>query len=420
MSETRVISDSSLRFLASFGENLTIHNNLRTISLSTITSVESDDTVEVPDTLNSVESLEFCGLNNNVAVVVYDRWRRDHESVLKPEQLGYGYPIISFAKDYVRDMASTRNAMQEGDDWDAALKHQGLKDATRRRIMDTRFEHLRKSQSAAFWALDTLDLSWEFLDGLDRRLQKSKDASELRSISPDASAKPSRAVKPGSSSLNTGLHSGSSSLKTAVEEETPKQVEGRTLVYKGGAYTRLISIFNADGSLNLTKIVSTPPCDFHPIRLDLYFTKQWDVAVEYAGFAHTRVPSQEPTVLTAAIPSEYTSSSVEVFGHDWRKLVWLSRNRSAFLQNGGALPGELSAYTEADVLIGLTCRTGGEQIERMTSAEELTVLKTQKGDKVTQVALNGARMIPRFLEECRGYVWVASMRAPKRAKHFRP
>ncbi|KAF2449145.1 hypothetical protein P171DRAFT_186750 [Karstenula rhodostoma CBS 690.94] len=297
--------------------------------------------------------------------------------------------------------------------------HQGIKDSTRRRIMDTRFDRLRLSQSAEFWALDTLDISWEFLDGLDRRLQKSKDESDLRSISPDMTTKPSKAVKP-DSSLTTTLHSGSLELKAAVEEETPTHVPGRVLVYKGGAYSRIISIFHQDGSLNLRQIVSTPPCDFHPDRRDLYFTKQRDVAVDYAEWAHNRVPPQEPAVLTAAIPAEYTSSSVEIFGDDWKKLVWFSRNMTALLDNGGVLPKELSSYTEADVLIGHICGIGSAQIERMASADALTASKTKTGDKATQIVLNGHTMIIKFREECRGYIWVASMRAPKRAKHFRP
>ncbi|KAF2029351.1 hypothetical protein EK21DRAFT_89928 [Setomelanomma holmii] len=161
------------------------------------------------------------------------------------------------------------------------------------------------------------NLSWEFLDGLDERLKKNKTENDLRSPYPDPSVKPSKAIKP-FGSMTSALHSESSSLKLAIETETPKEVLGRTLLHKGGAWPRLISTFNQDGSLDLTDIVSTHPTDFHPNRYDLYSSKQWDVAKEYAEFAQRRVPPEQPTVMTVAVPSAFLAGSREIFGSDWK------------------------------------------------------------------------------------------------------
>jgi hypothetical protein len=417
MSATRVISEASLRFLLETGNPVNVQNGYRSLSLSTISSYHSDDTIEVPDILNSSESLQFCGLQPEVAELLYQKWVED-DRTLGPEDLGYGQTVICLAEYYVEEMGRRGDALWEQDDWDEALTSQGINDATRTRIMDPNFKSLRLTGSASEWALDTLKLSWEFLEGLDARLKKSKRENDIRSISPALSAKPSKAIKP-SSSLTSALHAESSSLKLAIETETPKHIEGRTLLYKGGAWTRLTSIFDPDGSLNVEQILSTPPVDFHPTNLDLYFTKQWDVAKKYAGYAMRRVPPQEATVLTVAVPSSFLASSREIFGEAWKRLVWYSRNLGARIKNGG-LPTDLDEYVNADVLLGNICGAGTWQIRRMKSPDELTVLKTDEGEKGTQVVLQGMGMIRKFQEECRGFVWVAPLASPKRAVHFPP
>lgn len=416
MSTIRVFSETSLQFLEAIGERIQVSGGYRTLSLSTVASAESDETINIPDVLNSAETLEFCGLSSEVSRHLYDKWL-NVTSKIEPGQLGHGMPLISLAREYIEGKGRQCNALTERDGWNEALEQQGLHPTTRGRILDVRFKNIRLTQSASYWALDTLNLSWEFLEGLDQRIQKTKEQAVLRSTSPDISTAPSRAMKQSVSPLFSALHEGTP-LKLAVETEVPTAVEGRVLVYKGGSYTRLISIFRPDGSLNLAQIVSTPPCEFHPTRRDLYFTKQYDVALQYAEYVHTRVPPQEPAVLTAALPNEYTASSIEIFGPDWKKLVWLSRNNNALYEYDGILPQELDVYTEAEVLIGLTCGQGSDQINRMKSADELTVLNTKAGVKATQIMLNGSKMVGRFRVDCQGYVWIASPRAPKRATHF--
>lgn len=418
MSSTRVLSEQSLHFLEKAGNSITLHRGVRTISLQTISSYDSDDTIDVPDMLNSPESLEFCGLQTEVAKLLHQKWEHD-EQTLEPYTLGYGATLISIARHYIRGMADRKNALWEQDDWDDALESMGINELTRSRILDPTFKDLRLSRSAAEWALDTLDRSWEYLDGLDARLKKLKEEKETRSGSPDSSVKPLKAKRP-SDSLTSALHSGSSSLKLAVETEVPKEVPGRILLHKGGGWTRLISIFNPDGSLNVRGIASQPPVDFHPWHKDLYFTKQWDVALHYSNFAQRRVPPDTATILTVAVPSSFTASLLQVFGDDWKKLVWHSRNEGASFENYGSLPKELAKYEEADVLIGLICGVGHDQIQRLKSPDDLENLKISNGERATQVVLQGQEMLNKFKEECRGYVWVAPVASPNRAKHFPP
>jgi len=418
MSSTRVISEASLRFLSEVGNSTNVQKGYRTISLRTISSYDSNDTIEVPDFLNSSESLQFCGFETQIADLLYHNWTRDNEEI-GPGSLGYGRPVVALAREYIKSMSRGGDAMREADDWEGALKKQGIKSSTRQRILDPNFKNIRLSRSASEWALDTLQLSWEFLDGLDSRVERVKKENEMRSVSPDPSVKPSKAVK-SSATLSSTLHSGSLTLQTAIETETPKDIPGRTLLHKGGAWSRLISIFNPDGSLDLTDIVSTPPVDFHPTRYDLYFSKQWEVVREYAEFAQRRVPAEQATVLTIAVPSSFLSEAKVIHGSDWNKMIWCSRNKRALISNRGVLPEELNDYENAEVLIGLICGIGNDQVERLKRGEELPVLKTKGGMKGSQVALQGPSMLARFKSECRGFVWVSPLLSPKKAKYFPP
>jgi hypothetical protein len=417
MSATHVISETSLQFLVASGSPINLKNGFRTVSRSTISSYDSDDTIEIPDLLNSSQSLIFCGLQKEVAEDLYERWLKRQEDV-RPGELGHGEDVIGYAIDYIKDRARVKNAFWESDDWDSALKHQGINHRVRNGILNPYYDNLRLSRSAAEWALDTLDEAWYYLAGLDARLKKRKMAVDMRSVSPDPSIKPSRALNP-NTSLTASLHGNNPALRLATEVEVPESVSGRTILFKGGSLERLQSIFNSDGSLNLAQIVSTPPVDFHPHRYDLYFTKQYEVALHYANYVEERVGGPWPGIMTVAIPSSWLAESREVFGADWKNLIWSSRNRQALINNEGRLPTELSEYERADILIGNICATSNDQVAKLNSREDIQHLICRSGIKGTQIVFQGRDMNLKFRNECRGFVWVGRCNS-KSASYFPP
>ncbi|PSN61188.1 hypothetical protein BS50DRAFT_652081 [Corynespora cassiicola Philippines] len=414
MSQTRVFSSSSLEFLFEEGNSIHVSQGYRTISMSTVTSFRSDDTIEIPDILNSVESLVFCGFSQEASERIFERWDRNSKET-GPGELGYGEDIMELARGYIRYMSRDRDAYLEDDDWIGALRTQGINQVTLNRILDPAFKDIRLSASASEWALDTVGLSWEFLDGLDSKMKQKQKDKQLRSSSPDPSTNPSKAKKP--TPLNTTIHDGSGSLRTDMEVEPPKQVQGRTMLYKGGGFERLISIFNPDGSLKLNDIVSTPPCDFHPKDIDLYFTKQHDVAKRYADYVARRSPAQTSAIMTVAVPQEFISSAQNMLGEDWKKLVWISRNRKALIEANGKLPPELTQYETAGVLIGNICGQSTNQVGRLRNFNELVPMTIKSGVKGSQVVFKGV-MWNKFKTECRGYVWVGSTEFPTKARYF--
>lgn len=353
-SSNRVISNTSLEYLKQNGNNAEFRGGFWTISLQTVSSFDSDNTIEVPDKLNFPESLQFRGLQTAVGNQLYQKWRTDSNNPFGP---GQDDDVVECARSHLRGKARAQDGLWESDDWDAALKLQGVKEDLCQWILNPRFKNIRLTQSDSEWALDTLDLACNFLDGLHARLQKKKKTGDLRSVSPNPSAKPSRAIKP-SSSLTSVSHVGNDSLKLSIEAEVPTQVPGRTILHKGGVASRLTSVFKPDGSLELSKIVLIPPVDFHPTRYDLYSTKQWEVASQYANYAHNRFPTEQPAVMTVAVPISFLSNSVELFGSDWNKIFWCSRNRNALIEHGGQLPKEFARYENAETLVGESPQQG--------------------------------------------------------------
>jgi hypothetical protein len=203
--------------------------------------------------LNSSENLQFCGLDTQLADMLFQDWTRDNEQ-MGLGSFGYDRPVIALAREYIKGMsrAGNGNALRASDDWVEALKRQGIEESTRNRILDPNFKNIRLSRSGAEWALDTLELSWEFLDSLDERVEKIKKECEY----------------------------------------------------------------------------------------------------------------------------------------------------------------------DAEVLIGLICGVGNDQIESMKVGEEIPVLRTKSGAKGSQIVLQGPEMLPKFKAECRGFVWVSPILASKKAKYF--
>ena len=413
-SNIRVLSSSSLSYLRLTGNNLEVRNGCRTISLQSISSGDSDETIEVPDVLNSIQSLKFCGFSDEAAAQICGRWEQMSRT-LAPGDLGYGQHVVELARQYVSQRKRVWNAFVESDDWDGALRSLGVKNETRRAIMDPNFENLRLSASASEWVLSTVNSCWDFLDGLDSQVRKSKEAQELRASSPDASIKPSKAIKPGNP--HSPLHSGSSRLQLAVESEPPQTLPDKSIIYKGGDWARLTRIFNPDGSLDVSQILSRPPCDFHPSDLDLYFTKQEDIARQYAEYAQRRTTLQAG-VLTVAIPKAWLANATEVYGEDWKTLIWESRNEKARAKNFGRLPKDVKWYEDCEILLGSICYQSTDQISRLESKNDLEVLRSKKGEKGTQVVLKGNLMGEEFVKEYKGFVWIGDLASPKKAKHF--
>lgn len=251
-----------------------------------------------PRVSNSQETLIFFGFQPDVAKTIFESWQQLQQT---PDELGYGDDIITSAEYYIEIMADVEDAWLPTHNWRQALAKMGLNRQLADAILDSDFDEIRKSQSASAWVRDSFRISWEFLQGLDRRVRRT----------------PSPSLTP----------------RPAMRAPTiPDHVDGRTILHKGGSFTRLAAAFDDDGTFKISRLLSNSP-DFHRNRNGLfYLTKDLDIAEKYTRYAQRRVPLEEGCILSFAVPNELCADSRQIYGRDWQELVWWSRS-SPYLED---------------------------------------------------------------------------------------
>jgi hypothetical protein len=116
-------------------------------------AVSPDDYLEVPKDLNSVECLEFVGFDNERARSIFDVWQDFNKAWGGTS----GTWVMDVAADCVGDAAESCDAAGSREDWDKALREMGLSADTRERILDPEFSWVRLTETASYWARDTIE-----------------------------------------------------------------------------------------------------------------------------------------------------------------------------------------------------------------------------------------------------------------------
>ncbi|KAK3362357.1 hypothetical protein B0T25DRAFT_524099 [Lasiosphaeria hispida] len=372
---------------------------------SSSSASDHHDIVEIPEVLNSQETLEFFGLQPDVAKIIFESWQELQQT---PGQLGYDDDIITSVVHYIKTMADVEDAWLPTHHWRQALIKMGINSDLTDAILDSNFDKIRKSKSASAWAIDTFRTSWEFLEGLDKRVRRKKDEVD-RLVTPSPSIAPRPAIRNKPGLLDSYKEP---VLKLATMAAVPDSVDGRIMLHKGGAMTRLVSVFNEDGSLNVVKLFSAPPTDFHHTRTDLiYFTKNIDIAEQYAKYSQRRVDAEEGAVLSFAVPTELVDEHREISGRDWQRLLWWARGPVRSLDDV-QLPASLTQYTEAPLLVGYICGMGSDKFARLESSSELTgrYMKTRNDANASQHVFQSPSVQAKLQTQCAGWVWIRSMR----------
>ncbi|KAK4147420.1 uncharacterized protein C8A04DRAFT_24670 [Dichotomopilus funicola] len=351
-------------------------------SYSLFTSA-SDDVVEIPEVFNSQETLEFLGLRPEIADAIFETW---HDLQQTPGELGYGDDDIAHAEYYVKRMADIEDAWCLTHDWRQALFKMGVNSDLTDAILDSDFDEIRATKSASEWVIDTFQTSWQFLEGLDGRIRrKDYEVNCLLMPSPDVV-------------LRLLDYHGPPYVDLGTVAAMPNRVYGKTMIHKGGAM------------MGLT-------------RRDLvYFTKDIDIAEQYANFSQRRVPAEEGLVLSFAVPNELVNEHQvkEIPKVDWQRLVWRARHPERSIDMDQIRPS-LMKYVEAPVLRGPICSVASNKIGRLESSSELArqYLKTKDGAFASQYVFQSKPAKMELQDRCAGWVWVRSMRySPKLAKRF--
>lgn len=421
---TRTFSETSLALTARLPPAKR-GTGYRTVSVKSYSSSSSsatdDETVEIPTDLNSREVLEFLGFDDAVGNEIFANWQASQDDEIEDW-------VIGFARAYVEHMGRLYNAVDEDDEWDDALKKMGMSKDMRDRILDPEFKDLRLTQSARYWVKDTINEAFYFLTTLSSRMEQRLASQAPRVNSPDSSLPPRPAIRPeqsrgargasrggrgggqqrGRGGGRGGRGGGQQPLPDGrAPHPPPERVENRIMLFKGGLEARLERCFRDDRTVMFGPLQSKPPTDFHPANSTyLYLTKYHDAALMYANYAVRRTPEAKTAVLHVAVPNELLSDSREIFGNDWRDLVWSSRNETVAEENLRELPVSLRHYEESPILIGTICKNPTEKITLMSDKSQLEELRRRASSKASQYVIQSIPRQREIASACKGFVWI--------------
>jgi hypothetical protein len=403
-SSLKVLSSASIELLRARGE-AQLSQGYRAVSntsYSTANSLDSEATVFIPDELDSFETLHFLELNDATAAIVWQQFLARRAEF--PDRAN----ILNSAK---RHLASIQaDAVTADDDWVGVMRQIGMSSNFQARIMGGDQE-MRLSGSLKEWITEMMNIRYDFLKGLDHIIQtpptsvlarKSSRPTMDGSFSIQAApAIPARVSSQFGKAPPARSFTAPDPAVATVTENAPRQLDGHVMLLKGAVAPRLDKLFKKNGELNFRTIASTAPEDFSKGFNGLYFTKQYEVAWRYAKWAQTIVDGNVVPVeiLHVAVPKELTTSSKELFGEDWRRLVWGCRRKSE------EVPKDLICLKEFHWLIGGICRSPMAQVEKMTTSAELQMWKLADNQAKSQYYGGNDVIIQLMNEHCVGKVW---------------
>ncbi|KAI9807144.1 MAG: hypothetical protein M1825_005862 [Sarcosagium campestre] len=389
--QRRTLSATTITVLQSLGTPPTHSRHgslqLRVSSYSSSSSEESNDTVEVPEFLESEETLRFLGYDKSSARRIWD-----HYQTLVREFDPSPVCFFTIARAEIEDNESDAILDQ---DWDTALKNMGIQSRLRRDILDEEFKDLRCTQSAKYWVLETFEERIEFLLGLNSSIASKAVQAPARQTarpsSPSSHAHPSRPTSSRGESTSKSSPVGVVSPPSAesVPEEDKVVGPDEQIFYKGGSLDRLQAGKVGEQGLDMRKIRTPPPSDFCGSESGCYMTKQKELAWIYANYAKRRQSSRSIpiAIMYTIIKKVVLAPGLHIFGTDQlRRFFWAMRLEQR-------IPQDLKVYNDANILSGSCCQMSNDEMKDLQRAGgNHTMVRTGRltgGDIATQIRFKG-------------------------------
>ena len=362
-------------------------------------SIDSEATVQIPDTIESLETVKFLQLNDDAAMTIWRQFLQDR--LTDPDRADLFYS----ARSYVRSVAG--DALYYRNYWIGVMQRIGMTSLFQQRIMDEEYAEMRLTGSCKEWILEMMVMRSEFLLNLDaviktpsRGVQRRVSHLDINGSLKSGPKIPNRgASMPQKSAFST---SGSGPLITAASEDSPGELDSHKMLFKGEALVRLQKVHDGN-NLNFIELTSTPPGDFSDISRGLYSTKNAEAAWNYASWAKKLTDGNVVPVgiMKVAIPDYLFSSTTEIYDEEWRRFVWGCRNMK--------VPADLEYLVEFQWLVGGQCRQSQNLIAKMTDQSELEVWKLKGNETASQYFTRHRAMFHVLNKECVGKVWVTAL-----------
>ena len=190
--------------------------------------------------------------------------------------------MLRSAKRYVASLPlANTNASTEEDDWEweAVITQIGLTKNLQTRITNAKYREMRLASTLKETIYKMFELRYEFLASLDNLIKNPPAKGVFNST-----------------------------------EEAPKTLEGHTILLKARSMVCLQKIHDIDGSLNFSKISSTPPSDFSALFRGIYLTKNYQAAWQDAQWISAIIDGRviPIAILHIAIPNSLLASTKEL------------------------------------------------------------------------------------------------------------
>lgn len=324
------------------------------------------DTLDIPTEWNSPEHLQFCGLRPDVSERFHAWWKTlnggEEDGWLKG----------SAADECLVDVALDRMHTPRYDelygigDWHGALAELGLAQDAVEAIMDPRYDSIRELGDPFHWAKDTIVTNHNFLLELNRRIRSRKDyLTAVRSI-----------------------HQEGRELQEMYPEL--ENTEDARIYYMPLPTYAIGNLFDVLDSAHPGFISSTS--ELHPTAQHyIQLLKDKSLAMDVASYTASRSRAKEAVILQVPIPTFMVKQARRdaMAWHEWRELIWFSRNRKVGDKCGGGLPKSLRRHTERTVVEVPLCGLSEERVTALPSEEYVDPLRFEDGAVAYQLVFQG-------------------------------
>jgi len=371
----------------------------RVLSASTIYSTSSEEAAStqvvgaqsftIPESFDTVEYLEYLGLDSAAAASVMSLWCRDFAAGCPEEG---PIDLVDLAKGHVGH--NGLDAWDDDHDWPACVRSLPITSELATALLKTEFTDILHTKSAREWVWDTIELRYRTLLDIQDASRARQRASQERSRRRRASGSFSRPEIDVAQQreLTPGIISPPESTLMSLEARRAGTIlnSSRALtLWKGCDLRRTDGLIDMTGQVDIGVLESSVPSDFRGRGDNLvYLTLDKEIAIRYRDWVKNRAECTRAVLVRVTLSNELVQSlepKILRFGHEWKELVWHCRRRDR-------IPRHLQHLTDERLVIGHICGKATKMVATLGSYHDLRerhVFRLSDGRMATQHVFQG-------------------------------
>jgi hypothetical protein len=295
----------------------------------------------IPEYIESVETLEFIGWEEEKAADIWARWEIVKQT--ESNEATFQQHFLEYALSAVPDLKHE----DRQEDWQAEMLNWGVNAELRSAIMDEAYASIRLTESVEYWVKDTMEIRYLSLE----RLQRD---SQMR-------------VQTSATSTSNITDTRENPAVMTQSAATSSSVPGRLTLYKAIARDRVVQ--HATGKIAIESLVSGTPSDFRGVGgTTLYFTPSLKVAEHYRGYIRRRYNGAAPLMLELSVTNSFIEALppyILHFGDLWKEIVYTSRR-------GLLLGGDLKRIHRLPLIIAPIAKSHNRTISSLDDHHQIS------------------------------------------------